>query len=125
MSTSARASFETQTRADWADIPALADVRVIATERNLGELVQPLALIRQRSIAREPAAPLSMRRYGMLLTIVSAHADMDAATDELDVLVGAAIDYLDTRYEHDAATAVMYVDRLAYDIPVTITASKD
>jgi hypothetical protein len=61
----------------------------------------------------------------LLLTLISPFEDFDKAGDDLDALVYAALDYLDTRYIHEDATAVMYGDRLAYDIPFTVTASKD
>lgn len=112
--------------ADWANIPTLASLRVIATERRLDEISTSTALIRSRTIGRAPAAPNSHRHVGLLLTLVSKHTDLDRAQDELDELVEAALDYLDTHCQHEDATTAGWNDnRLAYDIPLTILASKE
>lgn len=116
-----RAQFQT----DWADNPNLDGVRVVVAERELGDIREPVALIRQKSIGKESSAPLSHRRVGMLLTIISPRDDADAAADELDTLVFAALDYLDPKYLHDDAEAVGYNNRFAYDIPFTVIASKE
>lgn len=125
MSTSARKDLETLLQADWAGIPALAGVRVIATERQLGVPTKPTALIRQKTIKRLPELPQSHRGHGILVTLISVYEDFDKAADELDVLVPAALGYFDTRYEHDGATSVLFVDRLAYDIPLRIPVKKE
>lgn len=125
MSTSARKDLEALLTADWAGIPALAGVRVIATERQLGVPTKPTALIRQKSIKRLPELPQSHRDHGVLITLISSYEDFDKAADDLDILVPAALTYLDTRYQHDGATSVLYVDRLAYDIPIRIPVKKE
>lgn len=111
-------------RDDWTEIPALAGVRVIATERELDEIDVPTALLRVKSVGRSPAAPLSHRNVDVLVTLISPHLDADRATEELDVLLDAALDYFDTRYKHDDAAAVGYSDRLAFDIPISVMAAK-
>lgn len=123
---SVRKSVEAMLKTDFADIPELAELRVIATERNLDTPQQDTALIRQRSLRRLPEAPLSHRRVGMLLTIISAREDFDRAGDDLDEYVPAALNYLDKRFAPpDEATSVLYEDRLAYDIPFSVIASKE
>lgn len=117
--------LEAQIKTDWASIPALAGVRVIATERELDDITQPTALIRGKSIARTPGAPLSHRTRGLLLTLISPHLDLDRASDQLEPLTWAALDYLDPRYQHDDATDVGYGKRFANDIPFTVIASKE
>ena len=60
----------------------------------------------------------------MLCTLISPLLDLDKAATQLDALVEALLDYLDTRYKHDDATVVGYTERLAYDIPITVIAKK-
>jgi hypothetical protein len=111
-------------RSDWASVPTLADFRVIATERELDDIQVPTALIRQRTIVRTPGLPLSHRDVGMILTLISPHTDLDRAADQLDEPVLAALDYLD-QYQHEGATQVGYLDRLAYDLPFTVITAKE
>ncbi|KAA9105008.1 hypothetical protein [Microbacterium rhizomatis] len=122
MSTSVRAGFAAQLTTDWAGITGLVGVRVLATERNIDPPVQPTALIQQKSLGRLPEVPLSHRGYGMHITIISSHEDMDLAADELDILVPAVLDYLGTRHTHEPAVSGLYVDRLCYRIPLTLIA---
>lgn len=121
---SVRSDFEAELTEAWADIPALASVRVIATERPLDDIQRPTALIRQQSIARTPTVPNSHRTVTLLLTLISPHLDLDKAADQLDELVGAALDYISPRYSHDDAELADYGKRLAYDIRVPIIAHK-
>lgn len=122
---SVRAEVADMLRTDWADVPKLADVRVIATEREMDDIQTPTALIRVKSIGKAPSAPNSHRHVGLLLTLISQHLDAEQASTELDDKVAAALDYLDTTFMHGDADAVGYGDRLAFDIPLTILASKD
>ena len=122
---SVRTDVAAQLTTDWAAIPALAGLRVVATERALDDIQRPTALLRQSKIARTPSAPNSHRTVTMLLTIISPHLDLDKAGDQLDTLVTAALDYLDPRFIHDDADAVAYASRLAYDISISIIARKD
>lgn len=122
---SVRKAVEAQLQADWGDIPELVALRVIATERELDDITQPTALIRAKSYDRTAAAPQSHRNVGLLLTLISPYLDLDRAGDQLDAITPAALDYLDTRYSHEAATAVGYGSRLAFDIPFTVIASKE
>jgi hypothetical protein len=110
---------------DWADIPELAGIRVVATERGLDDIQQTTALIRLRSIGRAPSTPLSHRNVGLVLTLISPHLDLDLAADELDDITPEVLDYLDTRHLHEDATTVVYGERLAFDIPLTLLASKE
>lgn len=109
---------------EWAEIEALAGVRVIATEAALDAMEVPTALIRNKSFGRHPQAPLSHRNVGLLLTLISPHQDLDLAGDQLDELLEGVLDYLDTRFKYEDATAVGYGDYLAFDIPLTILATK-
>lgn len=123
---SVRKQIEATFKEDFAAIPALAGLRVIATERNLDTPERDTALIRQRSLRRLPEAPLTHNRVGMLLTIISAREDFDRAGDDLDELVPAVLAYLDKKFpSDDEASSVMYDDRLAYDIPFTVFATKE
>lgn len=125
-----RQTVTTGIRSDWATIPALQSLRVTDTERSIGEIRKPIALVRQKTIGKDPSAPLSHRRVGFLLTIISPLADADRASDELEPFVWAALDYLDPRYLHEEAEVVGWrvsdsLSYLAYDIPFTVIASKE
>jgi hypothetical protein len=122
---SARTDFAEAVRTDWAQLPALSGVHVIATESELDELDRPTALIRLRSIGRGPVAPMSTRVVSLLLTLISPHVDADRAADQIEELGDAALDYLGPRYLHDLAEVVGYGDRLALDIPLSITFAKE
>ncbi|WP_251439148.1 hypothetical protein [Microbacterium sp. USTB-Y] len=105
-----------------AEFPSL---RVIATERKLGDVREPTLLIRAQTIDLTAGAPLSHRDVGLLLTLISPHLDLDKAVDQLDDLALSLLDWLDPRYQHDPAKLVGYDARLAYDIPITIITSKE
>jgi hypothetical protein len=123
---SARSEFADALAAAWADIPALAGVRVVATERELDVIDRPTFVIRSKSIARSPEAPISHRDIGLLGSLISPHVNLDIAQDQLDDLVDAVLDHLDTFCRHgDATTAAWNDSRLAFDIPITILASKE
>lgn len=125
MTATVRKSTEAKLKADWADIPALAGVRVIATERALDDVTQPTALLRVKSTARSRELPNSHRDVGLLLTLISQHEDEDNAQDELDTLTDAALDYLDPAFKHGDAVNVSYgATRLAVDIPLTVMAKR-
>lgn len=117
---SIRKQIEELFQTDWASIPVLKDLRVIATERELDSVDQPTALIRIKRMEREPSAPMSARRVGLLLTIISEHVDLDEAGDDLEDYAEVAMEYLSTRFMHDPVEVVGYGDRLAIDIPLTI-----
>ncbi|TQJ31949.1 hypothetical protein [Microbacterium sp. SLBN-146] len=119
---SVRKQIADQLRADWAEIPNLANVRVIGTERTIDRLDQPTALLRLRTIERLPQAPLAGRNVGLLLTLISEREDLDLAGDDIEELTEAVLTYLGPRYKHDRAEVVGYGDRLAVDIPLTIIA---
>lgn len=120
---SLRTDLADQLRADWASIEALADFRVIATERQLDAVAVPTALIRQKSIARLPTAPLSHVTTGLSLTLIAPYADLDLAADLLDDAVPAALDYLRPRYQADSATVADWSSKqLAYDIDLSVIA---
>jgi hypothetical protein len=109
----------------WADIPELAEVRVLATQRGIDELSKPTALITSRTLGRVPEAPNSdYFRTGLMLTLISPHADLDRAQDQLDEIAEAALKFLQTFCVHEDATTVGWGDsRLAFDIPITIFAA--
>lgn len=123
--TTVRRSLEAQFKADWQDVPALSNLIVVATERSLDVVNKATALIRQKGVAKCPEAPLSHRNVSILLTIISGNTNADKAQDELDELVPAVLDYLDPKWPHGDAEAVGWTgEKLAYDIPLTIRASK-
>lgn len=120
---SVRKVLEQELREAWADVPELAAFHVIATERQLDAINRPTALLRQTRIARLPQAPASRAvSVNVLLTLISPHADLDRAADQLDDAVPAALEYLRRRYLSAEAEAVGYLKLLAYDIPLTIYA---
>lgn len=104
------------------DFPGL---NVTATEQVLADVRKPTLLIRRESLDVFPDAPISHRNVGILLTLISPHLDLDAAADQLDTLALPLLDWLDPRYLHEPAQLVGYGNRLAYDIPATITAQKE
>ncbi|QCQ16989.1 hypothetical protein [Microbacterium sp. RG1] len=114
-----------QFRADWATDAKLSAVQVIATERILDRITVPTVQLRYTGIARSPEAPKSHRNVGMLLTLIASQEALHMAGDQLEPLVFAILDYLDTRLMHDEATSVAYNNRLAFDIPLTVLASKE
>lgn len=121
-----RKAVEAELTAAWAEVPALAKLRVIATERQMDDVQRATALIRQKSVGKTPEAPLSHRNVGLVLTLISGYLDADKAQDELDALLPAVLDYLDPRYAHGDAEAVGWTgSRLAYDIPFTVRAKKE
>lgn len=119
---SIRKDIEALFKLDWKDDPILSQLRVIATERKLDQLAQPTALIRLQGMRREPSAPLQQKRFGLLLTIISEHTDLDLAGDDIEEFMTAVTDYLGPRFLFDAPTVVGYGDRLAVDFPLYIIA---
>ncbi|MCR2785435.1 MULTISPECIES: hypothetical protein [unclassified Microbacterium] len=117
-----RKELEALLQEDWAEIPELADFRVIATERGLDVIEQPTVLIRMTSIQREPSAPQVSRRVELVLTLISPLLDLDEAGDQLEEVTLAALDYLGPRFIHGTASVVGYNANLAVDIPLTIIA---
>lgn len=106
-----------------AVFPALV---VTATESAIGDVRKPTLLIRRKTVDVFPDAPLSHRNVGVLLTLISPYLDLDEAADQLDGHVLPVLDWLDSRYLHEPASVVGWNgNRLAYDIPATITASKE
>lgn len=123
---SIRADVEAQFKADWADIPELSALVVVATERPLDDPRKATALIRTKRVGNTPEAPKSHRNVGLLLTLISPNVNADAAQDELDILLHPLLDYLDKRYAHDDAETVAWTGgRLAYDIPFTVISKKE
>ncbi|WP_294947682.1 hypothetical protein [uncultured Microbacterium sp.] len=122
---SIRADLATRLRTAWSTHPVLKVVRVVSTEKNLGDVKQPTVLIRQKSIGTAKEAPLSYWAVGMLLTVISKHTDPERGAVELDDIVPAILAYLDKSFQHEDAEAVAYgSERLAYDIPTTVLAPK-
>ena len=110
---------------DWATIPALAVLNVEATERTLDRPTKPTALIRLQTVGVTASAPASHRDYGVLLTLITQHEAFDVGGPQLEDLVPAVLDYLDTRFLHEPAKSVVYGNRLAFDIPITVIVTKD
>jgi hypothetical protein len=123
---SARREFEALLQTDWAEIPALESFKVLATECDLEQVTEPTALIRQKSVSRSPNAPLNQRHVGVLLTLISPYEDFDRAADDLEDQLMAVLDYLGPRFQHDEATQVSFGGtNLAFDIPITLIATKE
>lgn len=119
---SVRREVETMLRTDWATDPVLKKFRVMATEAALEQVIEPTALIRTKSVQRDPSAPMSSRKFGFLLTLISPLNDLDLAGDDLEDQTDAAINYLGSRFTLDTATYVGYDGYLAVDIPFFVTA---
>lgn len=122
---SVRTDFADLLRTDWAEIPALADVRVIATESGLDDVQQPTALIRIKSVERHPQAPQGAFWHGFTLHLISGHFDADNAADELEGLLESVLAYLRPRthikYEK-AEFGLATESNFAYLIPISVTA---
>ncbi len=123
---SIRADLAAKLRNDWRTHPTLKRVRVVSTERGLGTITTPTVLIRQKSIGKAKEMPNSHWAVGMMLTVITRHTDPEKGASELDDIVPAALAYLDKAFIHEDATAVGWgTDRLAYDIPTTVLATKE
>lgn len=109
----------------WADNPHLPDIDVIATERELDRLPRLTVQIRVNSIGKAPEVPLSHRLVRLDLVVISAHDDIDMATDELDEVVPVILNDLDKRFPHDDAELARYGEYMAYRIPIQTLASKE
>lgn len=122
---SVRVEFADKLREDWAEIPALAGLRVIATEAALDDVQQPTALIRIKSVERHPQAPQGAFWHGFTLHLISGHSDADNAADELEGLLEHVLTYLKplsfVKYER-AEFGLATDTNLAYLIPVSVTA---
>lgn len=101
--------------------PGLDDVKVVPSVRPLGELDQPVLIVKTDTYQKTPAAPLSNLTGGFTLTLISPHRDIDRAEDDLEdrltllapLLFTAGISWQD-------ATQVGYGDTyLGFDIRVT------
>lgn len=122
---SVRTEFADLLRTDWEEIPALAGVRVIATESGLDDVQQPTALIRIKSVERHPQAPQGAFWHGFTLHLISGHTHADNAADELEGLLEAVLTYLKPRthikYEK-AEFGLATESNFAYLIPISVTA---
>lgn len=122
---SVRNEFADLLRQDWAEIPALAGVRVIATEAPLDDVQQSTALIRIKSVERHPQAPQGAFWHGFTLHLISGHFDPDNAADELEGLLEDVLTYLKprTHIKYERAEFGLATDsNLAYLIPISVTA---
>lgn len=106
----------------------LADIKIVTSEREIGRIDRAAVLVKQQSIARLPAAPLSHRNVGLIATVISAHQDLDRAEDDLDVIVPDILDALDNQatLTWRGATKVGWGEsNLAYDITLEVIADKE
>ncbi len=117
--------LEEQLTADWEDHEELSDVWVKATQGELKAFSRVTVIVSQQTIGPFPQAPHAKRTVGVTLEVVSPTDDIDAAADELELIVPAILDYLDPLYLHDVATAFLYGGLLAYRIPLTVIANKE
>ncbi|PTT22615.1 hypothetical protein DBR36_01525 [Microbacterium sp. HMWF026] len=122
---SVRKEVAAKLAADWKTIPALAGLRVKATENLPDAIHEDLALIRQTSMGRAPQSPQGAWTVKLTLSIFSAHEDLDRAAEDLDGYVEAALEYLPKNFLHEDAELAKYENRLVYLIPLTITAKKE
>jgi hypothetical protein len=122
---SVRKDFEALLTSDWAEIPALSGVRVLATEAPLDEVERPTALIRIKSVERHPQAPQGAFWHGFTLHLISSHFDPDRAADQLEELLEAVLDYFKPRplFKYEQAEFGLATEsNLAYLIPISVTA---
>lgn len=65
--------------------PALADIRVVGSVRELGELgKRPVLVVKTNGFEKLPAAPQTKRMGHFTATLVSPHRDIDRGEDDLD-----------------------------------------
>lgn len=124
-----RQYIETEFTAAIAEIraadPAIPEIRVIATEREIDGPERLTLLIRQKRVAKSAQLPMSHRDVDFLVTFISPRADLDRAMDDLEAVTIPFLDWLDKKYLHDAAETVNYLSFLSIDIPFTFTAKKE
>lgn len=110
-----------------ADGP-LADIKIVTSERDIGKIGRAAIIVKQQSIGRLPAAPLSHRNVGVIVTVISAHQDLDRAEDDLDVIVPDVLNALDNQAIltwSGAAKVGWGESNLAYDITLEVIADKE
>lgn len=102
--------------------------KIVRAQRNVDTISKPTVVIKQQSIIPAPAAPLSHYQVTFVVTIVSAHADIEKAEDDLDELVPDLIRKLDSIgwLLFESAEKASYADsNLCYDLRIqTITAKE-
>lgn len=111
-----------------ANVPELADVRLVRAPREVGELGStPIIVVKTGEYARTPEAPLRNVTWSGTATLVSPHRDVDKAEDDLEArlevitprLTTAALKWLN-------AELVNYDDQhLALDIHLTAIFQKE
>ncbi len=114
-----------QFTSDWANDPDLGDVWVISTQEELTAFTRVTVIVSRQSIGPFPQAPQAKRTVGVTLEIVSPLSGRDEADRELEPIVLAILDYLDPRYQHDAAVTFLYGEQFAYRIPISVVANKE
>lgn len=98
---------------------------MVPDERNLDQFIVPVLRLSQQEIARHPAAPNSKLLITFTLRLIAPGTVLTRAEDDLDELVGMLLLVIETLPPVVAwsgpAQKVISSDRLAYDIPLTIT----
>lgn len=108
----------------WEEIPELADIKVVASERQLEEILDLTAVLRMVSIGRSPDLPLSHRNVKMNVVLISGMDSADHAADELEERLEHVLNWLDDFFRHEDAEFVTYGEgRYAYLIPITVLAA--
>lgn len=102
--------------------------KIVKHQRSKGVLTATTVTLKQLRIIRTPAAPLGAHDIEFVATITSPHADTVRAEDQLDDQVNTLIHALDAKgIPWSSAQKVLDDDagRLAYDITLTLTSTKE
>jgi hypothetical protein len=103
--------------------------RIVSDEKAVARIERPLIRVSQKGFARTPEAPLRNLTVRFNVRVTSPLADLDAAESQLNELVPEVLAVIETipRVKWTDAEKVLDpdVDRLAYDIPLTIIARKE
>ena len=104
-----------------ASKPELEDIRVIPTIRYVGEISQPILIVKTNSLSKIAAAPRSGLLGSFTLTLVSPHQDIDRAEDDLEARLEVLLPSLFTwGLLWETADQAQYDEnRICYDIQTT------
>lgn len=100
--------------------------KIVTSDRAVDVHKTVTVQIKQRSIMRTPQAPNGAHDIEFVLTVTSPSQDLDRAEDQLDDGVNRLVHALDTAgIKWTNAQKVTNDDRLAYDITLTLTSTKE
>lgn len=103
--------------------------RVIPEQRTFDPQNKTCVIVKQQTIARNPAAPIGVRTVGFVLTLVSRFtSEVEQIEDDLDARLPELLAVLDGApgIQWSTATKVLVFDTyLGYDIPVEVGTAKE